>query len=118
MNCYIASLFAFFLCVSLAVAQPVAPKPTYAVIQFSATWCGPCRQLTPIMESKDVQDAMSKKSVDFYHIDVDKHSEYSKIYRVGTIPCVVLVKVEPQGTTELKRFIGLKSKQQVVEWLR
>ncbi len=113
-----ACIFAFFLCVAPMQGQEKAPSPRYAVIDFNATWCGPCRQLDIVMRSKEVESAMSEKSIDFYSIDIDKEPVYSRMYGARTIPCVVMVKVTPQGTTEIKRFIGVRSKEQVLKWLQ
>ena len=41
-------------------------KSPSAVVQFSATWCGPCQTLKPIMEK--VSDEMSDKFKFYYHI--------------------------------------------------
>lgn len=46
-----------------------------AVVDFNATWCGPCRKLAPILDELAKQ---FKGKVDFYSVDVDKTSHLLK----------------------------------------
>ena len=46
-----------------------AKKSAVAVVDFSATWCGPCRMLAPVVES--VSEKLAGK-VDFYNVDDDR----------------------------------------------
>ena len=64
------------------------------VVDFNAVWCGPCRQLAPVME-----DAAKKYAgkADFYSVDVDKYGELMLAYDLGqSIPVVLLLR--PDGT--------------------
>lgn len=78
------------------------------VIDFYATWCGPCRKLSPIIEELAKE---YKGKIDFYKIDVDKNPELSKAYQVATIPMVLLcpAKGMPQPIT------GLYPKEELVK---
>lgn len=67
------------------------------VIDFNATWCGPCRQFAPIFHS--VAEKMGDK-VDFYSVDVDKYPELAQYYRVQAIPTIVVLR--PEGTTDFR----------------
>ena len=53
-----------------------AKKSAVAVVDFSATWCGPCRMLAPVVES--VSEKLAGK-VDFYTVDVDEAPELAII---------------------------------------
>ncbi len=55
------------------------------IVDFWATWCGPCRQLTPNLE-KAVRAAQGK--VKLVKIDVDKHPQFAGQLRVQSIPTV------------------------------
>ncbi|CAJ2678776.1 thioredoxin H2 [Trifolium pratense] len=73
---------------------------TLVVIDFSATWCGPCRFMEPIL------DAMSNEytDVEFIKIDVDELSDVAKDLNVQAMPTFVLLK---KGK-EVDRVIGAK----------
>ncbi|MFC0634760.1 tetratricopeptide repeat protein [Brevundimonas balnearis] len=62
-----------------------ASKSQPVIVDFWATWCGPCRQLTPALE-KAVRAA--KGAVKLVKIDVDKNPAYAGQLRVQSIPTV------------------------------
>ena len=66
-----------------------ALKKSTAVLDFSATWCGPCKMLAPVLDH--IADAM-EGTASFYSIDVDENMELAMQYRVSSIPCVVILK--------------------------
>ncbi len=68
-------------------------------LYFSASWCGPCRTLGPIMNQVSAEVPVEK-------IDVDSQSDMAQKYNVRNIPTVVLV----NGGSEVKRFVGVQPK--------
>lgn len=63
------------------------------VIDFNATWCGPCRQFAPTFD-KVAEEYQGKAR--FYSVDVDVHPELAGQYQVQSIPMVAYIK--PDGT--------------------
>jgi thioredoxin 1 len=72
------------------------------VKKFSATYCGPCRALTPVMN--EIKGQVS--GVKFEEYDVDSFPHVAEQYRVTSVPTVI---IEKDGL-ELERFTGLSSK--------
>ena len=64
-------------------------KSSSAVVQFSATWCGPCQALKPIMEK--VSDEMSDKFKFYYH-DIDSAPNSPTKFGVKGVPTVMIFK--------------------------
>ena len=59
-----------------------------AIVDFFATWCGPCRGLAPIMD--ELAGEYSGK-IDFYKIDVDKQEELAAAFGVQSIPTLLFI---------------------------
>ena len=79
------------------------------LIDFYATWCGPCKMLSPIIE----EIAKEKDAVKFVRIDIDKAEDIAMQYQVRSIPTLVLI----QGGRETDRRIGLAEKSDIVKWI-
>jgi len=71
------------------------------VKKFYATWCGPCKMLTPIME----QVKGKFNDVSFQDINIDEQFEVAQKYYVRSVPTVI---IEKDGQ-EVQRFAGLQS---------
>ena len=70
-------------------------------IYFTAPWCGPCRQLGPIMEE------IASEGIGVHKIDVDSNPELCQEFGVRNVPTVVL----QVNNTEMGRKVGLNPKQ-------
>ncbi len=88
-----------------------AKKSAVAVVDFSATWCGPCRMLAPVLEG--VSEKLGDK-VDFYNVDVDDSPELAMAYRVSSVPCLVLLK----NGQLVDQSIGFKPENMIVSWIQ
>ena len=64
-------------------------RPT--VIEFGATWCGPCKQAKPIFE--DIALKYQGKA-QFLYVDIDEHPQIAKEFEVEQVPFVVVAKAD------------------------
>jgi thioredoxin 1 len=64
-----------------------ASKPV--VVDFYATWCGPCKKMEPVMES--LKKNYSGKAT-FVRVDVDKNPDLSAKYKITGIPAIFIFK--------------------------
>ena len=67
-----------------------------AVVDFYATWCGPCRKVSPILD--ELANEYAGK-IDFYKVNVDNAQDLSKALGVSSIPMILFVPVkgDPQA---------------------
>ena len=78
------------------------------LIDFFATWCGPCQMLAPIL--KQVKDNLGE-SISIIKIDVDKNKEIASFYNVRGVPTMLLFKKGKQ----LWRQSGVLSKEEIIK---
>ena len=58
------------------------------VVDFFATWCGPCKMLTPVLEKA----ADELANVPFYKVDIDEEMELANQYQIMTVPTLLFFK--------------------------
>ena len=63
-------------------------KDGYTLVDFFATWCGPCKMLGPVLEELDGEFP----NVDFIKVDVDQEEGLAQQYNVMSIPTVFILK--------------------------
>jgi thioredoxin 1 len=66
----------------------ILPSKGYALIDFGATWCGPCKAIAPFFNS------LKEKypSIKFFKLDIDENQEMARKYKIESIPAFILFK--------------------------
>jgi len=88
----------------------VAASDLPVVLDFGATWCGPCKKLEPILE--EISGGLEEK-VRFYKVDVGEAPDTAKKFNVMSVPTVIFLK----DGKEIKRFSGTESKDKILKML-
>lgn len=78
------------------------------LIDFNATWCGPCKMMFPVLEEIAATDKIKVVSV-----DIDDNDELADKYQVSSIPCLVILN---EGK-EVKRNVGMISKDDLEKFI-
>lgn len=80
------------------------------IVDFFATWCGPCQMLMPVLEeiSKERQD------IDIVEIDVDKSRELAYQYEIEAVPTMIIFR----NGTAIDRIGGFYPKAELEEVLK
>jgi thioredoxin 1 len=86
--------------------EQILSENSAVVLDFYAEWCGPCKQLMPIIE-KVSED---HKKVAFCKINVDQNEELSKSYGVRSIPTLKYLK---KGEV-VKTMIGVQPVKEII----
>ena len=77
------------------------------LLDFWATWCGPCRMLAPVLEELSQQVKVVK-------VDVDENPQLAMAFQVSSIPTVISFR-DGKG---LKKSVGVTSKEALLELLK
>lgn len=78
------------------------------VVDFNATWCGPCKRLAPILEEL-AQEYDGR--IAFYSVDVDKNRPLAQAFQARSIPMLLLCPVDG----EPQQIVGLYPKEELVK---
>ena len=81
-----------------------------ALVDFSATWCGPCQMLAPIIE--ELSDELDGE-VDFYNADSDDNMELAQEYDIHSIPALLLFK----SGEVVARTVGFQPKEAIKSFI-
>ena len=79
------------------------------LLDFWATWCGPCRMIAPILE----EIASERDDVVIGKVNVDEEMELAKQFKIVSIPTLILM----DGGKEVAKSIGYCPKEEVLELL-
>lgn len=71
------------------------------LVDFFATWCGPCKMLAPVLE----EVAPDYPDVEFVKIDVDTDTDLARRYGVSVIPTLFVIK-NGENTASTKGYLN------------
>lgn len=90
--------------------QKVTKSDKLVVVDFFATWCNPCKMLTPRIESIIGEKAGTVKLA---KVDIDEHSELALNYDIGSVPVLLVIK---DGKVQ-NRLVGLQDTDKLRAWV-
>jgi thioredoxin 1 len=93
-----------------AFEQEVLKSEVPVLVDFWAEWCGPCRQLGPVVDEY-ANDAGGKVKV--VKVNIDENPQAPTKYGVRSIPTLMLFKAGELAATK----VGVMQKSQLQEWV-
>ena len=82
-------------------------KEGKVVVDLFATWCGPCKMLSPILDEISEEITTTK----FYKMDVDDNQDVAREYNVMSIPTVLIF----ENGKLVNTIVGLRSREDLKE---
>ena len=82
-------------------------KEGKTAVDLFATWCGPCKMLSPVLDEISEEITTTK----FFKIDVDDNEDVAREYNVMSIPTVLVF----ENGNLVNTIVGLKGKEYLVE---
>ena len=85
-------------------------KEGKVLVDCFATWCGPCRMLSPVLD--DISNEVTDYK--FYKLDVDEAENVSTEYGIMSIPTLLIF----EDGKLTNKIVGLKSKEELMDLLK
>lgn len=79
------------------------------LVDFYATWCGPCKKMAPVLEELSKQDS----TYQIGKIDIDRHPELAQEFHIMSVPTFLLFK----DGNAVGRISGSRQKRELEEWI-
>ncbi len=91
--------------------QEVTNSTVPVLLDFWATWCGPCRMLSPIVDEIAGEVGESAK---VGKINVDEQPELAKKFGIMSVPTLIVIK----DGNEAQKAVGVRPKQAIIDMLK
>lgn len=76
------------------------------LVDFFATWCGPCKRLAPLLD----EIAESNTSFEVYKIDVDDSSDIAEKFNIMSVPTLMVFK----NGNQTSKLVGVHTKDEIL----
>ena len=81
-------------------------------VDFFATWCGPCKMLTPVLEEMDEKGAFG--NVKILKIDVDECGDIARDFRIQAVPTLMFFRNGKLTNTTM----GYKNENEILDFIK
>lgn len=78
------------------------------LVDFFATWCGPCKMMAPVLD-----EVSQEVAAPIYQVDVDRETPLAQRYNVMSVPTLIVFK----NGAPAQQFVGVQPKQTLLDAL-
>lgn len=91
--------------------KEVTESKVPVICDFSATWCGPCRSLKPVMQDLDATSDGKYKVV---LVDIDESQDLASRFGISAVPTTIIIK----SGVEVHRHLGVGRKDEFLDMVK
>ena len=91
--------------------QKVLKSENVVLCDFWAEWCGPCKQISPILE--ELSEELKESKITIAKVNIDENPETPSKYGIMSIPSLLLFKEGKLVSTQ----VGLQQKSELKMWI-
>ena len=81
-------------------------------VDFFATWCGPCKMLTPVIEDLDANGLFG--DIKILKVDVDENGDIARDYRIQAVPTLMMFR----GGKVVNTAMGYKNENELLDFIK
>lgn len=89
--------------------EEVMKSENKVLLDFWASWCGPCKMVSPIVDEV-AQEAIAKVG----KINVDEEQQLAQAFDIMSIPTLIVI----ENGKVIKRTVGVQSKEEIMDMLK
>lgn len=79
------------------------------LVDFFATWCGPCKMIAPLLEELDERNP----DLDVFKVDVDEAEDLAREFNITSIPTLILFK----DKKPIEKAVGYMDLDKLQKWV-
>ena len=91
--------------------EKVLNDKNIVLCDFWAEWCGPCKQISPILE--ELSEELQENKITIAKVNIDENPETPSKYGIMSIPTLLLFKEGKLASTQ----VGLQQKNELKSWI-
>lgn len=84
-------------------------KNGIVLIDFFATWCGPCKMLAPVLE-----EFTSETNIPVLKVDIDKEEEFANLFNIQAVPTVFVL----EDGKVINKAMGYQTKNNLLKLIK